>query len=82
MRFYRRFLRSLVRQVRYLRHTAIEARDGVPRLQALVALDLRGALHGRAGAAHAQRDHSSSSPTSSTGRSCPTAATSAAIPAR
>jgi len=36
--FYRRFLRSLVRQVRYLRHTAIEARDGVPRLQALIAL--------------------------------------------
>src|SRR6187402_4002279 len=38
VQFYRRFLRSLVRQVRYLRHTAIEARDGVPRLQALVAL--------------------------------------------
>src|SRR5215204_1993934 len=36
--FYRRFLRSLVRQVRYLRHTAIEARDGVARIQALVAL--------------------------------------------
>jgi uncharacterized heparinase superfamily protein len=36
--FYRRFLRSLVRQVRYLRHTASETRDGVPRLQALVAL--------------------------------------------
>ena len=36
--FYRRFLRSLTRQVRYLRHTAVEARDGVPRLQALVAL--------------------------------------------
>jgi uncharacterized heparinase superfamily protein len=36
--FYRRFLRSLVRQVRYLRHTAAETRDGVPRLQALVAL--------------------------------------------
>ena len=36
--FYRRFLRSLVRQVRYLRHTATEARDGVPRMQALVAL--------------------------------------------
>jgi uncharacterized heparinase superfamily protein len=35
---YRRFLRSLVRQVRYLRHTAIEARDGVPRMQALVTL--------------------------------------------
>src|SRR5262249_24609529 len=29
---------SLVRQVRYLRHTAIEAREGVPRMQALVAL--------------------------------------------
>jgi uncharacterized heparinase superfamily protein len=36
--FYRRFLRSLSRQVRYLRHTALEAREGVPRLQALVAL--------------------------------------------
>ncbi len=36
--FYRRFLRSLVRQVRYLRHTALEAREGVPRMQALVAL--------------------------------------------
>jgi uncharacterized heparinase superfamily protein len=36
--FYRRFLRSLSRQVRYLRHTALEARDGVPRLQALIAL--------------------------------------------
>jgi uncharacterized heparinase superfamily protein len=36
--FYRRFLRSLVRQVRYLRHTAFEARDGVPRMQALIAL--------------------------------------------
>ena len=36
--FYRRFLRSLTRQVRYLRHTAMEARDGVPRLQTLMAL--------------------------------------------
>jgi len=36
--FYRRFLRSLVRQVRYLHHTAAETRDGVPRMQALVAL--------------------------------------------
>jgi uncharacterized heparinase superfamily protein len=37
-RFYRRFLRSLARQVRYLRHTAKEAPDGVPRLQAQIAL--------------------------------------------
>ena len=36
--FYRRFLRSLTRQVRYLRHTALEAREGVPRMQALIAL--------------------------------------------
>ncbi len=38
MRFYRRFLRSLTRQVRYLRRTASSTRDGVPRLQAIMAL--------------------------------------------
>jgi len=38
MRFYRRFLRSLIRQVRYLRHTAGDARRGVARMQAVVAL--------------------------------------------
>src|SRR5271170_5927412 len=38
VRFYRRFLRSLVRQVRYLRHTAGDARRGVSRLQASFAL--------------------------------------------
>ncbi len=38
LRFYRRYLRSLVRQVRYLRHTAGDARRGVARLQAVVAL--------------------------------------------
>ena len=38
VRFYRRFLRSLTRQVRHLRHTVSEARDGVPRLQAAIAL--------------------------------------------
>src|SRR5271170_1750179 len=37
-RFYRRFTRSLVRQVRYLRHTARHAGRGVARLQATVAL--------------------------------------------
>ncbi len=36
--FYRRFLRSLVRQVRYLRHTAGDARGGVAQMQAIVAL--------------------------------------------
>src|SRR5262249_38970282 len=42
-RFYRRFLRSLTRQVRHLRYTVAEARDGVPRLQAAIALSF-GAL--------------------------------------
>ena len=38
VRFYRRFLRSLTRQVRQLRHTAGEARDGVPRLLSMIAV--------------------------------------------
>src|SRR4249919_1608279 len=37
-RFYRRFIRSLSRQARYLRQTLNESRDGLPRLQAVVAL--------------------------------------------
>ena len=38
VRFYRRFIRSLTRQVRHLRRTAGQSRDGLPRLQALIAL--------------------------------------------
>jgi uncharacterized heparinase superfamily protein len=38
VRFYRRFLRSLTRQVRHLRHTVSEALDGVPRLLCMTAL--------------------------------------------
>ncbi len=38
VRFYRRFLRNLTRQVRYLRNTVNDTRDGVPRLQARIAL--------------------------------------------
>jgi len=37
-RFYRRFIRSLQRQVRFLRHTVNDSRDGLPRLQGLIAL--------------------------------------------
>src|SRR5580658_9357755 len=37
VRFYRRFLRNLVRQVRYLRHTARDARRGGARMQAVSA---------------------------------------------
>ncbi len=36
--FYRRFLRSLTRQVRYLRHTVHDTREGTQRLLALVSL--------------------------------------------
>ncbi len=38
-RFYRRFLRSLTRQVRYLRRSLTQSRDGLPRLQAVIALN-------------------------------------------
>jgi len=38
LRFYRRFLRNLTRQVRYLRSTVNDTRDGVTRLQARIAL--------------------------------------------
>jgi uncharacterized heparinase superfamily protein len=38
--FYRRFVRNVTRQVSYLRSTAGDARDGVPRMQARVALAL------------------------------------------
>jgi uncharacterized heparinase superfamily protein len=37
-KFYRRFLRNLTRQVRYLRGTLGSARDGLPRLQGIIAL--------------------------------------------
>jgi uncharacterized heparinase superfamily protein len=38
VRFYRRFMRSLTRQVRRLRHAATDPRDGVPRAQVAIAL--------------------------------------------
>jgi uncharacterized heparinase superfamily protein len=38
LRFYRRLLRNLTRQVRFLRATVNNTRDGVPRLQARIAL--------------------------------------------
>jgi uncharacterized heparinase superfamily protein len=38
MKFYRRFMRNLTRQVRYLQGALSAARDGVPRLQAVMAL--------------------------------------------
>jgi uncharacterized heparinase superfamily protein len=38
VRFYRRFIRSLTRQVRQLRYSLFDAPDGVPRLQAAIAL--------------------------------------------
>jgi uncharacterized heparinase superfamily protein len=37
-KFYRRYLRGLAREIRYLRYTMIDIPDGVPRLQVLIAL--------------------------------------------
>ncbi|HXF87344.1 MAG TPA: heparinase II/III family protein [Xanthobacteraceae bacterium] len=37
-RFYRRFLRSISRQLRYLRRTIKDTREGLPRLEAVIAL--------------------------------------------
>jgi uncharacterized heparinase superfamily protein len=41
-RFYRRLLRSLLRQVRFLRRSALNAPDGLPRLQCVIALTYAG----------------------------------------
>jgi len=38
VKFYRRFLRHLVRQIRFLRHTAGDAHRGVARMEACIAL--------------------------------------------
>lgn len=37
-KFYRRYLRALAREIRLLRHTMVNIRDGVPKLQVLIAL--------------------------------------------
>ena len=37
-RFYRRYLRSLAREIRFLRHSMLNISDGVPRLLVLIAL--------------------------------------------
>jgi uncharacterized heparinase superfamily protein len=37
-KFYRRYLRGLAREIRYLRFTMVDIPDGVPRLQVLIAL--------------------------------------------
>lgn len=45
--YYRRFLRNLGQQVRYLRRTAKDAPDGMPRLTAAIALSYAGlCIHG------------------------------------
>ncbi len=37
-KFYKRFLRTLTREIRYLRYTIVDIPDGVPRLQVAIAL--------------------------------------------
>ena len=79
-RFYRRFLRSLVRQVRYLRHTAGDARRGVARMQAEMALTYAALCI--AGQARHIKSATERLHHEIGGKSCPTAAMSDAIPAR
>jgi len=56
-KFYRRFIRSLSRQVRYLRKTLNESRDGWPKLQALIALTFATlCLQGQSGTCAPMRD--------------------------
>ena len=80
-RFYRRFIRSLSRQVRYLRRTLKQiarrpaAAAGADRAQ------LRDAVHARAVRRSARR-RAPADRGAALARSCPTAAMSAAIPAR
>jgi uncharacterized heparinase superfamily protein len=55
VRFYRRFIRSLTYQVRSLRHSLSQTRDGVPRLHAATALTYAAlCIHGQA--RYIQRD--------------------------
>ena len=79
VRFYRRFLRSLVRQVRYLRHTAGDARRGVARMQAEIALTYAALCI--AGQARHIKSATERLRHEIGRKSCPTAAMSAAIPA-
>jgi uncharacterized heparinase superfamily protein len=37
-KFYRRYLRALAREIRFLRYTMVDVPDGVPKLQVLIAL--------------------------------------------
>ena len=80
-KFYRRYLRGLTREIRYLRYTMLDIPDGVPRLQVLIALCYASLCLANQAQAHPQR-HRANCPTNCSGRSCPTAATSRAIPAR
>jgi uncharacterized heparinase superfamily protein len=57
-RFHRRFIRSLSRQVRYLRRSLKETRAGYPRLQALIALNYAAlCMHGQSGSLRGDSRH-------------------------
>ena len=81
VRFYRRFMRSLSRQVRYLRRTLKQSRDGAAAAAGADRADLRGAVHAGP-VARMLRGNARRLIDELARRSCPTAATSAAIPAR
>ena len=82
VQFYRRFLRSLTRQVPLpAPYGVANARDGVPRLQVAIALTYAALCMARPAAAHPRR-HQAARRGAGSARSCPTAAISAAIRAR
>ena len=79
MKFFRRFLRNLTRQVRYLRRTVDATREGLPRLQAIIALT--SAALCMPGQARMLKGMTYRLMKSWSGRSSPMAGISAAIPA-
>ncbi len=79
-KFYRRYLRWLTREIRYLRYAMVDIPDGVPRLQVMIALCYASLC--LANQARHVEPPRGNSPTNCSARSCPTADTSRAIRAR
>jgi uncharacterized heparinase superfamily protein len=79
-KFYRKYLRGLTREIRYLRYAMLDIADGVPRLQVLIALCYASLC--LANQASHIRAATRRLPTNCSGRSCPMAGISRAIPAR
>ena len=80
-KFYRRYLRGLAREIRALRFSSCQHPRRLPRLQVLIALCYASLCLANQ-VAPDPRARSRGCRTNCSARSCPTAATSRAIPAR